>query len=246
MAQTIGKIHSFESFGAVDGPGVRFVVFMQGCPLRCAYCHNPDTWCNNDKVLSMTPNEVYQKISGYKSFISKGGVTISGGEPLLQADFVKELCELCKVNGLHTAIDTSGYIPIEKSKDAIDACDMLLLDIKDIDEQDCINLTGKSNRNAIATLNYCEETNKAVWIRHVLVPEYTLKTDKAKRLGEILKSYSCIRKIELLPYHEMGKYKWESLGLDYRLNNISVPDKNDVEEYRSVLRTFDEIKDIVY
>ncbi len=246
VIMTKGLIHSFESFGAVDGPGVRYVVFMQGCPLKCLYCHNPDTWCKNDKVIEMTTSEVMKKISSYKSFIGKGGVTISGGEPLLQPEFVKELCELCKANGLHTAIDTSGFVYTELAKSAIDACDLVLLDIKDIDSDDCKTLTGQTNENAFKTLEYCQSIGKSVWIRHVLVPEYTLNNDKAKRLGEFLSRYDCIKKIELLPYHEMGKYKWEALGLDYSLSHISVPDKASVNEYRNILKGFDKIKDIVY
>lgn len=243
---TKGIIHSFESFGAVDGPGVRFVVFMQGCPLKCLYCHNPDTWCDNDKIITMTPQEVMDKINSYKSFISNGGVTISGGEPLLQPDFVEELCKLCKANSLHTAIDTSGFVFSDRIKPAIEACDLLLLDIKDIDSDDCKELTGQTNENAVKTLKFCQSINKPVWIRHVLVSEYTLNLEKAKLLGELLKDFGCIKKIELLPYHEMGKYKWEALGLDYKLSDIPVPSKEAVDDYRNVLKTFDSIKDIVY
>lgn len=234
MPDIIGRIHSFESFGAVDGPGVRFVVFMQGCALRCAYCHNPDTWHGSPAPYEMTPEELIRKIITYKSFISKGGVTVSGGEPLLQADFVERLAQLCKAEKLHTAIDTAGSAAINSTKAAIQASDMLLLDIKDLDEKDCINLTGQSNKNTIDTLNFCEEIHKPVWIRHVLVPDYTLKKEKAGRLADFLSRYSCIEKVEFLPYHDMGKYKWDNLGIDYKLSSINPPSSPEIEDYRDL------------
>ncbi|MDO5560489.1 MAG: pyruvate formate-lyase-activating protein [Oscillospiraceae bacterium] len=229
-----GLIHSFESFGAVDGPGVRFIVFMSGCPLRCLYCHNPDTW-QQDNAAQYTTDEVMTKILSYKNFIQNGGVTISGGEPLMQSAFCEELLSKCCENNLHTAIDTSGCIPLSVSENAIRKAGMLLLDIKDIDPDDCEKLTGKSNKNAIATLDLCESLNKPVWIRHVLVPGYTMKDSKLIKLRELIKNYTCIQKTEVLPYHTLGRYKWDSLGLEYKLENISPPDKEQIAHANRLL-----------
>lgn len=232
-----GYIHSFESFGAVDGPGIRFVVFMQGCPLRCAFCHNADTW--ETKIgTEMTPNELFLKIYEYRNFIRGGGVTFSGGEPLLQHEFVAETIKLCKEAGLHTAIDTSGGIPLDIAKDAIDAADMLLLDIKDIDSEDCLKLTGKTNENALRILSYCNEQKKDVWIRHVLVPTLTLKEEKLKRLGAELKKYDCIKRVELIPFHKMGEYKWELLNYDYKLSDVEPPTISEIENAKEILRKY--------
>ena len=206
MGETIGYIHSVESFGAVDGPGVRFVVFLQGCPLRCLFCHNPDTW-NQGEGTKMTANELFDQIKQYKNFIKNGGVTLSGGEPLMQPEFILDVLNLCKAEGIHTAIDTSGGVPLITAKAAIEAADMLLLDIKDIDKEDCEKLTGQSNTNAMAILNHCDYIGKDVWIRHVLIPEYTMNYDKLDRLARVLSWYSCIKKIELMPFHKMGEYK---------------------------------------
>ncbi len=225
-----GYIHSFESFGAVDGPGIRFIVFLKGCLLKCLYCHNPDTWHKNasDEFTLITPEELLEKVQSYKNFCT-GGVTISGGEPLLQADFCYEFIKLCNENNIHVAIDTSGAVPLEKSSRVIDIADMLLLDIKDIDAEDCKTLTGIDNQNCFKTLEYCEKIQKPVWIRHVLVPEYTMKEDKLKRTAEYLKQFSCVKRVDLLPYHTLGKYKWEQLGAEYKLEGIDTPTKEDVE-----------------
>lgn len=230
---TYGYIHSYESFGAVDGPGLRFVVFMSGCPMRCLYCHNPDTWKQN-RDNKVTPDELIEKIIPYKNFIANGGVTVSGGEPLMQAEFCEEFILKCKRNKLHTAIDTSGIIPLSASAKAIELADLILLDIKDIDDNDCITLTGHSNKNALETLDYCEKIGKPVWIRHVILPQYTLKPDKLKRLAQYLKPFKCIQKIELLPYHTIGKYKWDELNLNYKLEGIEPPSDEDVNEAKRI------------
>ena len=231
----IGFIHSYETFGAVDGPGVRFIVFLQGCPLRCLYCHNADTWKMNEGTKT-TPKELFNKIVDYKNFISKGGVTFSGGEPLLQHEFVTQVIKLCKKAGLHTAIDTSGGVALETCKDAIDAADMILLDIKDIDADDCVKLTGQSNTNALAILNYCDYIGKDVWIRHVLVPEYTMETTKLLRLAHVLSWYSCIKKVELIPFHKMGEYKWDYIDEDYKLTNIPSASSADVNQAKEIMK----------
>lgn len=218
-----GLIHSMESFGAVDGPGLRFIVFLRGCPLKCLYCHNPDTWAGNGGVR-MSATELADKIMTYRSFIKGGGVTISGGEPLLQPEFCLELCTILRKRGFHTALDTGGSIaPQGVAAQAIAAADMLLLDIKDIDTEDCARLTGFGNENALATLGYCEKIAKPVWIRHVLLPGYTLNAEKLTRLRDYLARFTCVEKTELLPYHTMGRYKWDELGLDYALDGVEPP-----------------------
>lgn len=224
-----GIIHSTESFGAVDGPGIRFVVFMRGCPLRCLYCHNPDTWAGNEGGRSISAIDLADEIMAYRNFIRNGGVTISGGEPLMQPKFCKELCDILRRREIHTAIDTSGcFAPKGDIAGAIDAADLILLDIKDIDNEDSIKISGAGNKNTFETLRYCEETKKPVWVRHVLVPGYTLRDDKLIRLRDFLSDFKCIEKIELLPYHTMGKYKWDELGLKYGLEGVDSPTEAEV------------------
>lgn len=237
MCEIIGRIHSFETFGAVDGPGVRFIVFMQGCLLRCLYCHNPDTWSTNGGT-SFTPSALVNKIVGYKSFILKGGVTFSGGEPLLQADFVEKTIHLLKSEGLHTSIDTSGAVPLKLCHKAVEAADLLLLDIKDIDSSDCQMLTGQDNSNALALLSFCQKINKPVWIRQVLLPKYTLNDEKLHRLGSLLSSFSCIEKVELLPFHKMGEYKWDILGERYELTELSPPTPEEIVYAKEIVKSY--------
>lgn len=237
MAETIGYIHSYETFGAVDGPGVRFVVFMQGCPLRCLFCHNADTW--KPKVgMEVSPEELVLKICEYKNFI-KGGVTFSGGEPMLQSDFLAETIPLLKEEGFHVAVDTSGGVDLEVCKKVIDICDMLLLDIKDIDPEDCRRLTGHTNESALAILNYCDFINRDIWIRHVLVPGYTLDNFKLYRLARVLSWYSCVKKVELIPFHKMGEFKWEELGIEYKLSNIPALTQEDIVHAKEIMEQYD-------
>ena len=211
MAAT-GRIHSFESFGTLDGPGIRYIVFMQGCPLRCLYCHNPDTW-DTLGGKEYTVNEVAAKIISCKNYLRNGGVTLSGGEPLLQKEFTLELLKKLKEENLHTAIDTAGSLPLTRTKDIIDTADMLLLDIKALDEKLAIHLTGMSNKNTLQTLDYCQENQKRIWIRHVLVPNVTFKEESIISLAQYLSKYSCIEKVELLPYHTLGCHKFEKLNI---------------------------------
>lgn len=228
-----GRVHSIESFGAVDGPGVRFVVFLQGCPLKCRYCHNPDSW-DPAYGKKMTSDYLVREILSYRNFIKNGGVTISGGEPLLQHEFVKAVLEECREHGVHTAIDTAGSIPLSVCRDTIDAADMLLLDIKDVDTEDCKTLTGKGNENAFSVLDYCESVKKPAWIRHVILPGYTLNWDKLERLAERLSSYTCIERVELLPFHKMGEYKWEALEQEYLLADIQPPTKEEMSRVKQI------------
>ena len=237
MNNRVGRIHSTESFGAVDGPGIRFVAFLQGCPLRCLYCHNPDTWSASEgKIYSA--DELVQEIISYKNFIQNGGVTLSGGEPLMQAEFCEAVIERCHAHDLHVAIDTSGAISLERTATALEMADLILLDIKDVDSEDCKKLTGFTNENTNATLDYCESIGKEVWIRHVLLPEYTLKEDKLHRLGAFLKAYQCIKKVELLPYHKMGLYKWETLKIPSKIAHINPPTLDAVTHARDILAAY--------
>jgi len=231
-----GRIHSIESFGTLDGPGIRYVLFMQGCPLRCLYCHNRDT--RDPKAgKTMTAGEVLADILTYRNFIARGGVTLSGGEPLLQPAFVCELLDGCREHRLHSAIDTSGAIPLSESRPALDRADLILLDIKAIDDDLCVTLTGTGNRQARATLDYCETSGKAVWIRHVLVPGYTLDEAPLNRLADYLSRYTCIRKVELLPFHKMGEYKWEALMCPYALKETPVPTDEELRRARAIFQS---------
>ena len=228
MAAT-GRIHSFESFGTLDGPGIRYVIFLQGCPLRCKYCHNPDTWDScSGKVMSI--DEILPQIISCRSFLRTGGVTLSGGEPLLQRDFSFALLSACKEAGFHTALDTAGSLPLSNSQKVIDAADMLLLDIKSLDNTLCKSLTGKDNTNTLATLDYCESQNKRVWIRHVLVPSLTLNLEHLQKLAEYLAKYRCIERVELLPYHKMAAHKWQSLNLPDPLESTRPPAPYEVQQ----------------
>ena len=233
----IGKIHSIETFGTVDGPGIRFVIFMQGCTLKCKYCHNRDTW----KLNSGTPTtieELVKEILNYKSYMdnSGGGVTVSGGEPLLQTEFVTELFKKLKTLGIHTALDTAGSIPISNEiKELLKYTDLVLLDIKHIDEQKSINLTGFSNKNNLEFAKYLSNINVPVWIRQVLVPRYTDDKFDLQNLKKFIDTLKNVEKIEILPYHNLWKFKWEELGDTYELENVTPPSQEDIDKAKNIL-----------
>ncbi len=232
-AEALGYVHSYETFGAVDGPGIRFIVFMQGCRLRCRYCHNPDTW-EFRKGEKVSAGSVVKRILEYKSYIKRGGVTLSGGEPLEQHDFTLALLKMLHGHGLHTAIDTAGSLPLGKTHDIIEAADMLLLDIKELDARDAIALTGMSSRNTLDTLDYTRDIGKPVWIRHVIVPGITLKKEKLERLADYLRRYPNIQRIDLLPFHKMGEYKWEGCGEEYTLGATKAPSAEELSEAKDI------------
>ncbi|MBE9488512.1 MAG: pyruvate formate lyase-activating protein [Bacteroidetes bacterium] len=216
-----GKIHSLESFGTVDGPGVRYVVFMQGCPLRCQYCHNPDTWDMARKTrFVLTPDELMAEVLKYKNFISKGGVTVTGGEPLMQPQFVKEFFALCQSNGLHTTIDTSGHVFSDLTLSVLDNVNLVLLDIKTLDKELHKTLTGVELRNTLRFLDELEKRNIPVWIRHVIVPGLTDDDEKLRNIAQYIKKFKVVKKVELLPYHTMGEFKYKELNLNYPLKGI--------------------------
>jgi len=231
------RIHSFESFGTVDGPGIRFVVFMQGCSLKCKYCHNRDTWDLCGGTL-YTIDEVLTKIEKYKNYFipSGGGVTISGGEPLLQVKFLLELLPKLKKDEIHITIDTSGNFAItEDIKKIIDLADLFLLDIKCINDDICKELTGVSNKQELAFANYLSSIKKPMWIRQVLIPGITDKKEDLLKLKDFVHSLTSVEKIEILPYHDMGRFKWEQLGLKYELDSVPLATSEDVTTAKKIL-----------
>ena len=235
----VGQIHSIETFGTVDGPGIRFVLFLKGCPLRCLYCHNPDTWSMSG-ALTLEASEIVDRVLKYKSYYKNGGLTISGGEPLVQIDFVTELCKLAKEKGIHTAIDTSGctFAKDDTSKfdELIKYVDLFLLDIKHIDNDKCVKLTGKGNINTLEFASYLDTNNKKMWIRQVLLPGYTSNKDDLEKTREFISSLKNVERIEVLPYHTMGKVKYDQLNIDYPLKGIDAPTKDEVETANKILK----------
>lgn len=231
-----GKIHSFESLGAVDGPGVRFVVFMQGCSLKCKYCQNRDTW-NLKGGTTYSSDEIVEKILRYKNYIMpNGGVTISGGEPLLQTKFLIELFTKLKKYNIHTCIDTSGSVVLTyEIKELIDLTDLFLLDIKCINDEKAINLTGVSNKKELEFARYLSSINKPMWIRQVLVPGYTDDEQDLIKLREFISTLKFVKKVEILPYHDLGKFKWEQLGEVYPLENVRTANNDDVKRAKEIL-----------
>jgi len=232
-----GRIHSFETFGAVDGPGIRFIVFFQGCPLRCKYCHNPDSWDANDGT-EYTSDEIVAKVLDYLPFYRNGGgVTFSGGEPMMQHEFALELIEKLKAHGVHTAIDTSGGVPLSVCRAAVEKADMLLLDIKSLDPETSLDITGNSSvlKNEIEFLDYCESVGKPVWIRHVVVPGLTLDTDKLQELSDFLAKYSCVKRIEPLAFHKLGEHKWMP-EQNYSLKSTPLPTPEEMKSVDKILK----------
>ena len=222
----IGRIHSSESFGTVDGPGLRYVLFMQGCPMRCLYCHNPDTW-RVDGGREMTADEVLAEYKKNEMFYKNGGLTVTGGEPLLQIDFLAELFTKAKEKGIHTCIDTSGITFDESDEEYISKLDelmkytdLVMLDIKHIDSEKHKELTGYSNDSILAFARYLEKKNVPTWIRHVVVEEYTDDEKDLFALGKFIGTLKNVKALDVLPYHTMGAAKYKELGITYRLENI--------------------------
>lgn len=231
-----GRIHSFESLGAVDGPGVRFVVFMQGCSLKCKYCQNRDTWDLHGGT-TYTVDNLVQKILRYKNYIMpNGGVTISGGEPLLQTKFLIELFTELKKYNIHTCIDTSGSFNLtEDIKQLIDLTDLFLLDIKCIDDEKAKDLTGVSNKKELAFAKHLSDINKPLWIRQVLIPGITDDEQDLLDLKDFISTLKTVEKIEVLPYHDLGKFKWEKLGCKYELEGYRTANNEDVKKAKRIL-----------
>ncbi|SFJ41248.1 MULTISPECIES: pyruvate formate-lyase-activating protein [unclassified Bacillus (in: firmicutes)] len=237
-----GRIHSVESCGTVDGPGIRYIIFTQGCLLRCQYCHNADTW-EIGKGKEITVEEVMQDVTCYLPFMeaSGGGITVSGGEPLLQLDFLIELFKKCKEIGIHTTIDSSGgcYSEDEEFQRKLDILmeytDLVLLDLKHIDSKKHRKLTGKPNEHILQFARYLSDKKKPIWVRHVLVPGVTDSTEDLEKLAAFIQSLDNVQKIEVLPYHKLGVYKWEALGHKYPLQGVEPPTEECVQKAKSIL-----------
>ena len=231
------KVHSIESFGTVDGPGIRFVLFLQGCSLKCKYCHNRDTWdIHGGEFKSL--DEIFEKILKYKNYITQnGGVTVTGGEPLLQHEFLIELFKRLKKEKIHTCIDTSGMVVLTKKiKELINLTDLFLLDIKHINSKKCKELVGMSNEREIEFAKYLNKNNKKMWIRQVLIPGITDDENDLLELREFINELKNVKKVEILPYHDMGKYKWQELGHIYQLEKVRTATKEDVDRARKILK----------
>ena len=233
----MGVVHSFETFTTVDGPGIRFILFLSNCPLRCKYCHNPDTWACKGKEYSV--DEIVNEILKYKNYYKNGGVTISGGEPLLQIDFVIEIFKRLKKYNLHTAVDTSGATfnvnQIEKFDELNKYTDLYLLDIKEIDEKKHIELTGKSNKNILEFAQYLSKNNKKVWIRHVIVPIINLDKEDLIKTKEFIDTLNNVERVDVLPYHTLGVHKYKDLGLKYPLEGVRTPTSEEIKFAKEIL-----------
>lgn len=241
MSEIKGRIHSVESFGSADGPGVRYIVFLKGCNMRCQYCHNPDTWAKDGGEL-MTPEEVLKKALRYKTYWKeKGGITVSGGEALLQIDFVTELFRLAKEKGVNTCLDTSGnpFSMEEPFKSKFDELmkytDLFMLDIKHMDDAAHRKLTGQTNQNILKMAAYLSDHGKAMWIRHVLVPGITTEEDELHRLRSFLDTLKTVERVEVLPYHTLGVFKWKELGIPYQLEGVDPPTKEQIDRAKEIL-----------
>lgn len=236
-----GNIHSTESFGSVDGPGIRFLIFLQGCAMRCLYCHNADTW-KADAGTPVTADELLDKAERYRSYWGdKGGITVSGGEPLLQTDFLIELFEKAKKRGINTCLDTSGQ-PFSRKEPFFSKfnallrnTDLLLVDIKHIDSEAHRRLTGHGNENILDMLRYLSQQKKPVWIRHVLVPGVTDDDAALRRTREFIDGLDNVQRIEVLPYHTLGEYKWKAQGLDYPLEGVAPPTAERIKNAENIL-----------
>ena len=241
MSEIKGRIHSVESFGSADGPGVRYIVFLKGCNMRCQYCHNPDTWAKDGGEL-MTPEEVLKKALRYKTYWKeKGGITVSGGEALLQIDFVTELFRLAKEKGVNTCLDTSGnpFSLEEPFKSKFDELmkytDLFMLDIKHMDDAAHRKLTGQTNQNILEMAAYLSDHDKAMWIRHVLVPGLTDDEDGLRRTADFIRSLNTVQRVEVLPYHTLGLFKWQKLGIPYPLPDAVPPTAEQVKRAEELL-----------
>lgn len=238
---TVGYYQSLESFALVDGPGVRSVLFLAGCPFRCLFCHNPDSWAFSKKN-PITPEEAYKKLIRYKPYWrDNGGVTISGGEPLAQLDFIIELSRLFHNEGISVAIDTSGATfnmsdaYLKKFDELLQVSDLFLLDIKAVDSSLHKKITGKDNKNVLELFSYLDKKNYPIWVRHVLVPTLSDNDERLRETHEFLSKFKNIRRVEVLPYHTLGTYKYDLLKMEYPLKDVPAPTKERVENAEKIL-----------
>ncbi len=233
--QILGNISSYDTMGLVDGPGIRFVVFMQGCQLRCKYCHNPETWDINQKKNLVSPQELVDKIVRYKSYYGKdGGVTFSGGEPLLQPDFLIECLKLCKDNGIHTCLDTAG-VSIGKEEEVLKNVDLVIFDVKAVDEKDYKELTGQDISKSLKFLKLCQKLEKKMWLRQVIVPGFNDTEANVLKLKNFANKLKNIEKIELLPYKTIGVHKYKELNIPYRLEGLEEMNEDRCKELQQLL-----------
>lgn len=239
---TKGFVHSVESFGSVDGPGIRFLIFLQGCPMRCQFCHNPDSW-KTGIGEERTADELLDQAERFRAYWGdNGGITVSGGEALLQIDFLLELFEKAKQRGIGTCLDTSAQLFTRKSpffekfERLMELTDTVLLDIKHIDDEEHRKLTRHSNANILDCARYLSEIDKPVWIRHVIIPGITDKDEYLVRLRDFLSTLHNIERIEVLPYHTLGVYKYEKLGIDYPLKDVQPPAAERVANANDILQ----------
>lgn len=240
MKHSKGNTHSVETLGAFDGPGVRYILFLQGCPLRCQFCHNRDTW-GTEINKPKTAEEVLEDYNKYQTFYKNGGITVSGGEPLLQIDFLIELFELFKSKGIHTCIDTSGatfnLASSEKMAKLMTLTDLVLLDIKHIDDEGHKVLVGVSNKQILKFAKYLSDIDKDVYIRHVLLPGITGTVDQLTRLRVFLDTLKNVKRIDILPYHKKGIFKWDDNQFDYPLKDLEEPSKDEIMQAHTILKT---------
>ena len=242
-----GIINKLETFGSVDGPGVRFVIFVQGCPMRCQFCHNPETWdfgCESTGAFEISAGELLKKALRYRSYWGKdGGITVSGGEPLAQIDFMVEFFEAAKAAGVHTCIDTSGvnFVRNEpyfgKFERLMKSTDLLLVDIKNIDPEEHKKLTGHDNRNILDMFRYLDKIGKPIWIRHVLAPGMSDNDALLERTGAFIRTLHNVEKVEILPYHALALAKYQQLGIDYALKDVKSPTPERIENAKKILET---------
>ncbi len=237
-----GRVSKLESFGLVDGPGVRFVVFLSGCNMRCKFCHNPETWGGGGE--SWTAKKLFEHIRRYKDYWKKnGGITVSGGEPLLQMPFVTALFTLAKRENIHTAIDTAGQpfssdpARLSEFEQLSEVTDLFILDIKDMNAEGHRELTGVANANIIEMAKWLSDHNKKMWIRHVLVPGITDREEDLKALHDFISTLKTVERTEILPYHTFGIPKWEELGLEYPLKDVPVPTDDEIKRAEEILNT---------
>lgn len=240
-----GRVHSIETFGTVDGPGIRFILFMQGCPLRCKYCHNRDTW-DVKGGKEYTVDEIMTEVNKYAPYMkfSGGGLTVSGGEATLQPEFLKELFKRAKKDGVHTCLDTSGFVNIDVLDPILEYTDLVLLDLKHMDTNKSKDLTGVGSEKSIELAQYLSERSMLseksipVWIRHVLVPGITDDREHLESLGKFISTLENVDRVEILPYHTLGVHKWENMGFDYELKDVPDATKEDVARAAEILEEF--------
>ncbi|WP_407810115.1 pyruvate formate-lyase-activating protein [Spirulina subsalsa] len=234
----VGRIHSIETCGTVDGPGIRFVIFTQGCPLRCLYCHNPDCQTINDDATVTTVDEIMARIKQTKNYLRNGGVTISGGEPLMQPGFVAEIFERCHQIDLHTALDTSGYIAPELAEPVLKNTDLVLLDIKSYHPDLFRKVTSVSIEPTLKFARYLAKIGKPTWVRFVLVPGLTDIEENVVSLAKFVSSLGNVEKVEILPFHKMGEYKWQQMGLPYVLGDTQPPTPEQLDHVIQIFRDY--------